>query len=82
MLKKRVRAERLNLTDDERALLPDPDWVTEDDADSIMARRAEREPGKRASLEQVLRENGIDSRLRTRYITAEKPAKQSRAAKK
>jgi hypothetical protein len=80
--KKRVRAEQLNLTYDERALLPDPDWVTEDDADSIMARRAEREPGKRASLEQVLRENGIHSHLRTRYVRAEKPDKQLRAAKK
>jgi len=56
---KRVRADRLNLTDEECALLPDPEWVTEDDADFIIARRAEQEPGKRASLEQVLRENGI-----------------------
>jgi hypothetical protein len=80
--KKRVRAEQLNLTHDERALLPDPDWVTEDDADSVMARRAEREPGKRASLEQVLRENGINSNPRTPCVTAEKPDKQLRAAKK
>jgi hypothetical protein len=80
--KKRVRAEQLNLTDDERALLPDPDWVTEDDADSIMARRAEREPGKRATLEQVLRENGIHSHLRAPSVRAEKPGKQLRAAKK
>jgi hypothetical protein len=81
---KRVRADQLNLTDEERALLPDPDWVTEDDADFIMARRAEREPGKRANLEQVLRENGIKSPLRTPYIAAaEKPKKRLlRAAKK
>jgi len=38
-----------------------------------MARRAEREPGKRASLEQVLRENGIHSHVRTPHVTAEKP---------
>jgi hypothetical protein len=62
--KKRVRTEQLNLTSDERALLPDPRWVTEDDADFIMARRAEREPGKRASLEQVLLENRINSPLK------------------
>lgn len=82
---KRVRADRLNLTDEECALLPDPDWVTEDDADFIIARRAEREPGKRASLEQVLRENGIKSPLRIGYIAAPavNPKKQPlRATKK
>lgn len=82
---KRVRADRLNLTDEERALLPDPDWVTEDDADFIIARRAEQEPGKRAGLEQVLRENGIKSPVGIRYATAsaEKPKKQLlKAAKK
>jgi hypothetical protein len=62
---KRVRVDQLNLKVEERALLPDPDWVTEDDADFIVAMRAEREPGKRASLEQVLRENGIKLRPRT-----------------
>jgi hypothetical protein len=36
---KRVRADRFKLTDEERALLPDPDWVTEDDADAIVAKR-------------------------------------------
>jgi hypothetical protein len=55
----RVPTDRLNLTDEEIALLPDPDWVTEDDADFIIAVRAERKPGRRASLEQVLLENGI-----------------------
>jgi hypothetical protein len=47
-----------NLTAQGRALLPDPDWVTEDDADYIIGLRREREPGKRRSLEEVLRENG------------------------
>jgi len=82
---KRVRVDRLSLTDEERALLPDPDWVTEDDADFIIARRAEREPGKRASLEQVLLENGIRPRTTNPYtaVSAEKPKKQLlRAAKK
>lgn len=54
---KRVRADRLNLTDDERALLADPEWVTEDDADAIVAKRREREGS--VSFEEVLRENGI-----------------------
>jgi hypothetical protein len=56
---KRVRSDQLNLTDDERALLPDPHWVTEDDADFIIAKRAEQDPGTRASLEQVLRQNAL-----------------------
>lgn len=54
---KRVRADRLNLTDEERSLLPDPDWVTEDDADAIVAKRREKEGG--VSFEEVLRENGL-----------------------
>jgi hypothetical protein len=55
--RKRVPADCLNLTDEERALLPDPNWVTEDDADAIIARRREKEPT--VSFEQVLRENGF-----------------------
>jgi hypothetical protein len=54
---KRVPADRLNLTDEERALLPDPNWVTEDDADAIIARRREKEPT--VSFEEVLRENSL-----------------------
>jgi hypothetical protein len=53
-----IPAGDTNLTPQERALLPDPDWVTEDDADAIIGRRREREPGRRYSLEEVLRENG------------------------
>jgi len=60
---KRLRADRLNVTSEERALLPDPDWMTEDDADFIIARRREQEPGKRVSLQQVLSENAIDDPL-------------------
>jgi len=55
--RKRVPADRLNLTDQERASLPDPNWVTEDDADAIVARRRQKEPT--VSFEEVLRENGI-----------------------
>ena len=32
-----------NLSQTERALLPDPGWVTEDDADAIVAARRRRE---------------------------------------
>ena len=53
-----IPADRTNLTSEERELLPDPDWVTEDDADYIIGLRREREPGRRYSLEEVLRENG------------------------
>ena len=30
----------LDLTADERAMLPDPEWVTEDDADAILGMRS------------------------------------------
>jgi hypothetical protein len=56
---KGVPADRFNLSDEERAMLADPDWVTEDDADAIISKRREREPGKNVSLEDVLRENGF-----------------------
>jgi hypothetical protein len=34
-----VPVEETNLTPEERAMLPDPDWVTEDDADAIISLR-------------------------------------------
>ena len=37
-----IPADRTNLTPAERALLPHPDWVTEDDADAITGMRRER----------------------------------------
>lgn len=57
-LRQGVPVTETNLTNQERALLPDPDRVTEDDADAIIGLRREREPGRRYSLEEVLRENG------------------------
>jgi hypothetical protein len=54
---KRVPSEVLNLTDEERAVLPDPDWVTEDDADAIVSMRRKQEGS--VSFEEVLRKNGI-----------------------
>ena len=56
---KGVSADQLNLKAEERAMLPDPTLVTEDDADAIICRRREREAGKNVSLEDILRENGI-----------------------
>jgi hypothetical protein len=56
---KGIPADRFNLTDEERAMLVDPDWVTEDDADAIVSKRREQEPGKNVSLADVLRENGF-----------------------
>jgi len=56
---KGVPAARFNLNDQERAMLADPDWVTEDDADAIVSKRRELEPGKNVSLEDALRKNGV-----------------------
>jgi len=39
----RIPAETTNLSQSERALLPDPRWVSEDDADAIVAARRRRE---------------------------------------
>jgi hypothetical protein len=44
-----------NLTPAERALLPDPNWVTEDDADAITCWRRERRQGTNGlTLEEYL----------------------------
>ena len=56
----RIPASETNLTVKERAMLPDPDWVTEDDADVIMSlRELKASGGKLYSLEEVLRKNGF-----------------------
>lgn len=55
--RKRVSSAVLNLTDEERAVLPDPNWVTEDDADAIVSMRRKKEGS--VSFEEVLRKNGI-----------------------
>jgi hypothetical protein len=52
-----IPASRFNLTPQERALLPDLDWVTEDDADYIIGMRGERE-GKPIPLAKVLKRYG------------------------
>lgn len=53
---KRLPADSFRLTPAERAMLPDPEWVTEDDADAIFAYRHRREPT--ISLEEYLRKAG------------------------
>ncbi|MGA3097278.1 MAG: hypothetical protein ABSF25_12535 [Bryobacteraceae bacterium] len=56
----RIPVAETNLTAEERALLPDPNWLTEDDADAIMSMRAVKEAGgKSYSLEEVLQEHGF-----------------------
>ena len=52
-----VPADETNLTSAERALLPDPDWVTEDDADFIIGMRGEHK-GKPIPLAKVLKRYG------------------------
>ena len=49
-----------NLTPQERALLPDPDWVTEDDADAIISMRRLRRPGRTYTLDEVMHRLGYD----------------------
>jgi hypothetical protein len=54
----RRRASELNLTPEERAMLPDPDWVTEDDADAIVGlRRLKTE--QPISLNELLTQLGL-----------------------
>lgn len=50
-------SSQFRLTRKERAILADPDWVTEDEADVIYCMRREHEPT--ASLEQVAKELGL-----------------------
>jgi hypothetical protein len=50
--------EETNLTAKERALLPDPNWLTEDDADAITSlREIKKAGGKSYSLEEALQEH-------------------------
>ena len=50
--RRRIPFAQANLTAAERALLPNPDWITEDDADAIIAYRRRKEPA--ISLEEYL----------------------------
>jgi hypothetical protein len=56
----RIPVAETNLTANERALLPDPNWLTEDDADAIMSmREIKKAGGKSYSLAEVLQEHGF-----------------------
>jgi hypothetical protein len=57
---KRIPVEGTNLTTDERALLPDPAIVTEDDADFITGHRRRHE--KTFSLDDILKRYGVERR--------------------
>jgi hypothetical protein len=59
-LRRGVPASETNLTRQERALLPDPDWVTEDDADAIISMRRLRRPGRTYTLDEVMHRLGYD----------------------
>ena len=53
----RVATHELELSDEERALLKDPEWMDEDEADAIMAMRIEKEEGGSAiPIRQYMRE--------------------------
>ena len=52
------RSSELNLTPQEVALLADPNWVTEDEADLIICLRREKEGGS-IPVEEVLAEYGF-----------------------
>lgn len=55
-----IPAGQTNLTAEERALLSDPDWVTEDDADTIISLRRLRRPGRTYTLDEVMHRLGYD----------------------
>jgi hypothetical protein len=50
----------VDLSASERKFLQDPDWITEDEADAIIAERIyQREAGRAKPLREYLRERGI-----------------------
>ena len=61
----RMPVERTNLTSAERALLADPSYVTEDEADFVIGeRRMRQEAHKAIPLEEVLKRYGRKPRRR------------------
>ena len=56
----RIPVEETNLTAKERSLLPDPNWLTEDDADAITSMREIKKAGGMSySLEEALKGHGF-----------------------
>jgi hypothetical protein len=59
----RLATHELELTEEERALLKDPEWMDEDEADAIMAMRIEKEEaGSAIPIRQYMRERASRSR--------------------
>jgi hypothetical protein len=57
--RERISSAAVKLTDEERELLSDPDWIDEDEADRIMALRVERSQGNSAiPVEEYLKKRG------------------------
>src|ERR1017187_9177317 len=52
-IEKRIPVEGTNLTAKERALLPDPNWLTEDDADAIMSMAHSNRPAAEATASKT-----------------------------
>jgi hypothetical protein len=60
----RAATHELELTEEERALLKDPEWMDEDEADAIMAMRIEKEEaGDAIPIRQYMRERASRSRV-------------------
>jgi hypothetical protein len=56
----RIRADGVDLSAAEKRFLLDPDWITEDEADAIVAERIfQREAESAKPLRDYLRERGI-----------------------
>jgi len=59
----RTAAHELELSEEERALLRDPEWMDEDEADAIMAMRIEKEEaGSAIPIRQYMHERAARSR--------------------
>ena len=59
----RVATHELELSDEERALLREPEWMDEDEADAIMAMRIEKEEaGSAIPIRQYVRERASSGR--------------------
>jgi hypothetical protein len=58
--RERLPVSQSNLTPEERAFLKDPNWIDEDEADVIICRRLEKEPGNEPiPFREYLRKRGI-----------------------
>jgi hypothetical protein len=60
--RERAAADELALTNEERALLSDPEWIDEDEADAIIAMRIEQaEAGRTTPIREYMRERASRS---------------------